>query len=214
VKTLVELHHGTVTVMSGGAGQGSTFELRLPVMPAQPQPDLQKEAVLQDGSGSRRVLIVDDNEDAAELLTMMLELDGHVVEKIHHGAGAIEVARRFQPEIVFLDIGLPDMSGYEVARRLRELPGTVGAVLIALTGYGQQKDRDEALNAGFNHHLVKPVSFDALMLAVRNKLDVKYDGAFLRTWLWPAASPSCPNHIDIVLCKNNFQSVYYRGIPV
>jgi signal transduction histidine kinase len=168
VKTLVELHQGTVNVASGGPGKGSTFELRFPVMPQPQQSTSRQEDAPHNRSAGRRILVVDDNEDAADVVCMMLELDGHEVQKSYNGAGAIEIAGRFQPEIVFLDIGLPDMSGFQVAGRMRELPGMDRAVLIALTGYGQEKDRDQSLRAGFSQHLVKPVTYEALSLAVRS----------------------------------------------
>jgi CheY-like chemotaxis protein len=117
----------------------------------------------------RRILVVDDNVDSADMLFSMLELSGHKVEKSYTGGGALESADRFRPEVVFLDIGLPDMDGYEVAGKLRELPGMDGLVIVALTGYGREKDRDRALAAGFNLHLVKPVTLRTLLLTISGK---------------------------------------------
>jgi signal transduction histidine kinase len=169
VKTLVELHGGTVTAVSSGLGQGSTFEIRLPIISSdQAQPSQQAAASESDGGGRRRVLVVDDNVDAADIVCSLLELDGHNVQKSYNGAGAIESARDFQPEVVFLDIDLPDMSGLKVAAQLRKMPAMQCAVIVALTGFGQEKDRDSVLAAGFDHHLTKPVSFDTLVLTVRN----------------------------------------------
>jgi CheY-like chemotaxis protein len=110
----------------------------------------------------RRLLVVDDNRDAAESMSMLLQMWGHEVVFAYDGPSALAAAERWQPEAVFLDIGLPGMDGYEVAERLRELPYAKGAVLIAITGYGQDDDRQRSLRAGIDHHLVKPVAPDAL----------------------------------------------------
>ena len=110
----------------------------------------------------RRLLVVDDNKDAAESMSMLLEMWGHEVAFAFDGPSALETAQQWQPEAVFLDIGLPGMDGYEVAERLRELPQARDAVLIAITGYGQDDDRLRSRRAGIDHHLVKPVAPDAL----------------------------------------------------
>lgn len=115
----------------------------------------------------RRLLVVDDNRDAAESMSMLLEMWGHEVAFAYDGPSALETAEQWQPQAVFLDIGLPGMDGYEVAARLRELPQAKGAVLIAITGYGQEDDRLRSRQAGIDHHLVKPVAPDAL----RNLID-------------------------------------------
>jgi len=115
----------------------------------------------------RRLLVVDDNRDAAESMSMLLEMWGHEVAFAYDGPSALATAERLQPEAVLLDIGLPGMDGYEVAERLRELPEARDAVLIAITGYGQEDDRLRSRQAGIDHHLVKPVAPDAL----RNLLD-------------------------------------------
>ena len=109
-----------------------------------------------------RIMVVDDNVDAAESLAMMLELDGHSVVRAHDARGAIALARDSRPNAMLLDIGLPGIDGYELARRLRALPEVDGAVMIAVTGYGQAEDRRRAEDAGFDHYLVKPVEFEAL----------------------------------------------------
>ena len=106
---------------------------------------------------SRRILVVDDNEDSAESLTMLLRLQGHLVESAHDGPRALEAAERFQPDVILLDIGMPGMNGYEVARRLRQMPAGQRALLVALTGWGQEDDKRRAVAAGFDHHLTKPV---------------------------------------------------------
>ena len=115
-----------------------------------------------ESTPKRRLLVVDDNKDAAESMSMLLEMWGHDVAYAYDGPTALETAEQWQPEAVFLDIGLPGMDGYEVAERLRELPHAKDAVLIAITGYGQEDDRLRSRQAGIDHHLVKPVAPDAL----------------------------------------------------
>ena len=167
VRKLVELHDGTVTVSSQGEGQGSTFEVRLPVMASAPVPaPAPAEASAEHGY---RILVVDDSADSAAMLCALLEINGHTVSTSNTGKEAIVTAAGFRPDIVFLDIGLPDMTGYEVAATIRGMPETAGATLVALTGYGQQKDKNDAMAAGFDHHLVKPINFDALMALTSHK---------------------------------------------
>jgi CheY-like chemotaxis protein len=120
-----------------------------------------------ESAPKHRLLVVDDNKDAAESMSMLLEMWGHEVAFAYDGPSAIETAEQWQPQAVFLDIGLPGMDGYEVAERLRELPQAKDAVLIAITGYGQEDDRLRSRRAGIDHHLVKPVAPDAL----RNLID-------------------------------------------
>ena len=164
VRKLVELHGGTVSVSSEGEGLGSTFEVRLPDMQTSLPEQLAEEAPTRtDASAGYRILVVDDSIDSASMLCALLEISGHTVATSNTGHDAIAMATQFHPEIVFLDIGLPDMTGYEVAARMRRLPGLHGVKLVALTGYGQEKDKQDARNAGFDHHLVKPINFDALV---------------------------------------------------
>ena len=163
VRKLVELHGGTVTVSSEGVGQGSSFEVRLPVMQASMPAPAAQEAPVVCASNGYRIMVVDDSTDSATMLSELLEINGHTVMTGNTGQEAIACAADFHPDIVFLDIGLPDMTGYEVAARLRRLPGMDRAKLVALTGYGQEKDKQDAKAAGFDHHLVKPINFDALM---------------------------------------------------
>ena len=165
VKTLVELHGGSVSVASNGVGQGSRFEVRLPIRPVDTQPRSSEEATGRKQQ-SLRIMVVDDNVDAAEMICTLLEFHGHEVKKAHTGAQAIELANHLQPHIAILDIGLPDMTGYETAASLRRLPAMDKAMLIALTGYGQETDKRRAFEAGFNHHLVKPVTFEMLMTTI------------------------------------------------
>jgi CheY-like chemotaxis protein len=117
-----------------------------------------------------RVLVVDDNVDAALTLAEAVRLDGHEVHVAHDGASALELSRSFVPEVVLLDIGLPGIDGYEVVRHLRERPETRGALIVALTGFGQETDRQRALAAGFDDHLVKPVDLETVTTVLRRRL--------------------------------------------
>jgi CheY-like chemotaxis protein len=162
VKSLVELHAGRVLAYSDGPDRGSTFVVRLPRL-AVTMPD---EAVSRNAGvtprAPLRLLVVDDNADAAKVLSLLLEALGHEAIVEHDAQRAIERAREQAPEMLFLDIGLPDMTGYELARRLRALPQTANAVFVAVTGYGQPGDRQRALQAGFDHHMVKPLDLAKL----------------------------------------------------
>ena len=161
VKKLVELHGGTVTAHSAGLGQGSEFIVRIPALfPVSESIVPIKRA--QHHAQASRVLVVDDNMDAADMLAVMLQMFGHDVQAVYSGQSALETAVESQPDFVLLDIGLPDIDGYEVARRLREQPRTKDVRLIAVTGYGQDSDRQRSQEAGFDHHLVKPVEAEKL----------------------------------------------------
>ena len=164
VKSLVELHEGTVTASSGGADQGSEFTIRLPraALPAAAA-RAQREGLLASAAKALRVLVVDDNQDAAMMLGMFLESAGHEVAVEHTATRALERARLDQPDVCLLDIGLPDMDGYELARQVRAQPGGAGRMLIAITGYGQEEDRKQSAQAGFDHHFVKPVDAEGLL---------------------------------------------------
>jgi PAS domain S-box-containing protein len=160
VKNLVELHGGTVEARSAGLGQGSEFVIRLPLGSlacSAPMSDIDPEKSTGGVSSGRRLLVVDDNQDAAASLATLLQLQGHDVRTAYNGVSALELARSFRPEMIFLDIGMPEMDGYEVARRLRLSIGLENTVLTALTGWGQEEDRRRTAEAGFNHHLVKPL---------------------------------------------------------
>jgi CheY-like chemotaxis protein len=163
VKGLTELHGGTVEARSEGLGRGSEFIVRLPLALPQlatvsPVPEPEPAALLR-----RRILIADDNQDAAESLSMLLQFAGHEVQVAHLGRSALSLARAFHPDTAVLDIGMPDVSGYEVAQILRREPWATNIQLIALTGWGEDQDRHRALEAGFDHHLIKPVDPDQLM---------------------------------------------------
>jgi signal transduction histidine kinase/CHASE1-domain containing sensor protein/CheY-like chemotaxis protein len=168
VRGLVALHGGSVHAESLGPGKGSTFVVRLPgvvegVTPVEVHPPAR--AALPG-----RVLVVDDNVDAAMTLSEAVRFDGHDVRVAHDGPSALQEAAAFSPEVVLLDIGLPGMDGYEVVRRLRELPQTHGALIVALTGFGQDSDRRRAIAAGFDDHLVKPVDLDTVTAVLRRRL--------------------------------------------
>ncbi|MBN9522720.1 PAS domain S-box protein [bacterium] len=156
VKRLVEMHGGAVSAESPGPGKGSTFTVRLPLAPGAPQP---AESAPSGGVTGRRlaVLVVDDNVDAAESMSVLLGLQGLEVRTAHDGPEALRVLGTYRPDVVFLDIGLPGMTGYEVARRIRESGAHRGVTLAALTGWGQEEDRRRSQAAGFDHHLTKPV---------------------------------------------------------
>ena len=157
VRGLVELHGGRVTARSEGIGRGSAFEVRLPAGIPASKPALNEHPSGTERPLNRRVLIADDNRDGAESLAMVMTVFGCEVRTAYDGASAVRAAESFQPEVVFLDLGMPGMDGFEAARRIRSLPGGDATVLIALTGWGQERDRQRTSEAGFDAHLVKPV---------------------------------------------------------
>lgn len=174
-KKLVHLHGGEIQALSEGLGKGSEFVVRLPLLDAVAQADghsaqpgqntrdmdrrteMETETGTETNAATRRILVVDDNADAAESLAMLLGVFGHTVEIAYEGHAAMRAARAFKPELVFLDIGLPGMNGYEVARCMRDEAGMTGTKLIALSGYGTESDRMQSKEAGFDRHLVKPI---------------------------------------------------------
>lgn len=164
VKSLVELHHGSVQASSAGIGQGSTFTLRLPRLVAPLRaPDNGEEASLVAEAAPLHIMVVDDNRDAALMLSMLLEAAGHRVTLAYGAMAALASARGAAPDVFLLDIGLPEMDGNTLARRLRAQPETATALLVAVTGYGQDHDRVATRAAGFDHHLVKPLDTTRLM---------------------------------------------------
>jgi CheY-like chemotaxis protein len=165
---IVELHDGTIAADSGGPGCGSAFTVRLPLSA---QRACAAEGGVRDLPRHLRVLVVDDNADAVDMLGQALQLSGCEVAVAHTGQAACELARTFRPAVALLDIGLPDMTGYELARRLRALPEGAALLLIATTGWGQPKDREHALEAGFDHHLTKPIDLDLLAGLLRQRRD-------------------------------------------
>jgi CheY-like chemotaxis protein len=164
-KSLVEMHGGTIEARSDGPGRGSEFIVRLLASEAAPRPaagDAPFFATLKPAAGRRRVLVVDDNVDAAEALGLLLGEMGCEVHIAHGGAAAIEAARAHPPQLVLLDISMPGVDGYGVVRRLRQELAFSDVPFIAITGLGRDEDREKARAAGFNEHLVKPVEPEAL----------------------------------------------------
>ena len=161
-RQLVELHGGSIAGHSDGADRGSRFTVRLPCLPrsAAALPTPATEARVE--TAGFRILLADDNVDFAESLSILLEASGHEVAVTHDGIQALETAPGFKPDLCFLDIGLPRLHGYDLARRLRELPATRGAYMVAISGWGQPEDKRRSREAGFDDHLAKPVEFDRI----------------------------------------------------
>jgi signal transduction histidine kinase len=156
-KGLVELHGGSIAAHSAGAGAGSTFTVRLPVGQLPAEDDVLGAIGGSAATVPRKVLIADDNRDAADSLAALLQLDGHETRLSFDGEDALSTYERFEPDVCLLDIGMPGRNGYEVARRIRQMPSGRRPLLIAITGWGQEADRHLAIEAGFDHHLTKPV---------------------------------------------------------
>jgi CheY-like chemotaxis protein len=179
VRGLIELHGGKIEARSEGPGRGSEFIVHLPVATISEQP------ITPDANGinlrrtpkQRRILVVEDNADSAASLCMMLQLAGHEIRSANDGREALQTAESFRPHIVLLDIGLPKLNGYEVARQIRKQPWGENVILIALTGWAQQEDKQRALEAGFDHHLTKPVVLDDILhLMAKSKQTSAADG--------------------------------------
>jgi CheY-like chemotaxis protein/two-component sensor histidine kinase len=168
VRNLVERHGGKVSAHSEGPGKGSEFVVRLPrvsvgrVVEDRPSGDAVPESVVSRPDDSVKILVVDDNVDSAEMLAAALSAKGYETRVAHDAPVAMRIAAEFRPSVAFLDIGLPVMDGYELAAHLRQRPELNGMKLVALTGYGQESDRQKSREAGFHHHLVKPVDFTAV----------------------------------------------------
>jgi CheY-like chemotaxis protein len=167
VKRLVEMHGGSVEAFSEGRGKGSEFVVRLPVHTGDATPvPLRTNGTIAQSDRPLRVLVVDDNVDAAATLASLLETEGHQVRRAHDGPGALAAADAFLPDAVVLDLGLPGMDGYEVARRLRSKTEDRKPLLVAVSGYGRDEDRRRSRQAGFDHHLIKPTELSALRSAL------------------------------------------------
>jgi len=170
VRGLAELHGGSISARSDGVGQGSTFELRLP-LPAVPlEPAVAPDRRLLAGTREGKVLVIDDSADAADSLALALDILGYDVRTAYDGAAGVAAAQTFLPQVILLDIGLPHMNGYDVARLLRSEPCGQHAILVAVTGWGQDKDRQLASDAGFDLHLTKPVDFYELDAVLQKML--------------------------------------------
>ena len=166
VRRLVALHGGTVSAFSEGPGCGSVFTVRLPTI-SMPQATQTSLVTPPCAPFTRRVLIIEDNHDAREMFRIMLELAGHQVLEAEEGVGGLELLKTARPDVAVIDVGLPGLNGYEIARRFREESDTGGVMLVALTGYGTPEARERSRQAGFDHHLIKPVNADALQEIMR-----------------------------------------------
>jgi CheY-like chemotaxis protein len=162
VRKLVEMHSGEVDVRSAGVGQGSEFVVRIPLLDSLPAAAVLAARGNAAAQARHRILVADDNPDALESLALLLECDGHEVWKAANGAEAFALAEKYQPHLALLDIGMPVLDGYEAARRIRSAAWGKGMMLVALSGWGQSSDVQRSRESGFDSHLVKPASFDAL----------------------------------------------------
>lgn len=163
VRRTVEMHGGTIEARSDGPGHGSEFIIRLPLSEGPPEPKVRKEpSAKKAGNSKKNILIVDDNPDQVSSLAMLLEDMGHKVHTAENGPDALETITKFKADIALIDIGLPGMDGYEIARRIREQPQFDETVLVAQTGWGQDEDRRRSKEAGFSYHLVKPIAPEEL----------------------------------------------------
>jgi CheY-like chemotaxis protein len=172
VRVLVELHGGTVEAHSEGPGRGSEFRVRLPNVADATILRHSTSASPAEHTAPRRIVVVDDNRDAANALSIMLRLMGHEVRTAHDGLEALEAIEVFRPDVVLLDLGMPKLNGYETARRIRSEPWGRNAILVAVTGWAQDEDRRRTRDAGFDAHLVKPVgreTLEALLASVEPK---------------------------------------------
>jgi PAS domain S-box-containing protein len=163
VRRLAEMHGGSVSAQSEGVGKGSVFTVLLPAVEVAPPVEAEPEPESKEGRGCSRILVIDDNVDTARGMTRLLKLLGHDVQAAYDGPTGMEAARSYRPDVILLDIGLPGMDGYEVARRLRREEFGKGVRIIAVSGYGQDEDRRRSKEAGFDHHLVKPIDHSALI---------------------------------------------------
>ncbi len=174
VKNLVELHGGAVTAASPGLGHGSTFSVALPLadqqevnMSLSPEQTTTEPSKLNGELPKRRILVVDDTHASGKMLSILLKSLGQDVEVCYDGPSALEKVQEYQPTLIFLDIAMPGMSGYEVATQLKSNPSTAPIVLVAMTGFGQESDRQRAFESGFDHHMIKPANLESLKEVIR-----------------------------------------------
>jgi CheY-like chemotaxis protein/anti-sigma regulatory factor (Ser/Thr protein kinase) len=170
-RRLVELHGGSLTAESDGVGKGSRFTVRLRCSPQERSASMGVEEGMPMLAKSQRILVVDDNRDAADSLGALLRVLGADVRIVHDGAAALDAFAEFHPSVTLLDLGMPGIDGYEVARRIRARPDARRAALIALTGWGQERDRRRTSEAGFDCHLIKPVDIDTVAAALASLAD-------------------------------------------
>ncbi len=163
MRCLVETHGGSVTAQREGADMGSTLEVRLPIAAEASAPATETAISAPARNLGLRVLIVDDNRDSADSLAMVLQLLGHDTSTAYDGFEGIAMAQAFAPQAILMDIGLPKLNGYEACRRIRALPETQRPVIVAITGWGQEADRQRSQEAGFDHHMVKPIDISPLV---------------------------------------------------
>ncbi|MBG9388420.1 response regulator [Caenimonas aquaedulcis] len=165
-RRLIEMHGGTLIASSGGPGEGSTFTATLPLLAqeaeAAPPPEKRTAAQLEAAAAPMKVLIADDNVDAADTLAMLIEMLGHDVRHVNDGEAAVDAAAKFEPRVALIDLGMPKLNGYEVCKQIRQLPNGKDVIVVAVTGWGQPDDRRRSAEAGFDRHLVKPVDPSAL----------------------------------------------------
>jgi CheY-like chemotaxis protein len=162
VRSLLQLQGGTVEAQSEGLGRGSAFIVRLPALFDDSAEEPMESAALTEQPATRRILVIDDDHDVADSLVMFLETFGATVRVAYGGATGLEVLKEFKPDLIFLDLGMPGMDGYETARRIRATPEGARTKLVALTGWGQDQVYDRAREAGFDTHLTKPAGLEAL----------------------------------------------------
>ena len=169
VKSLLEMHGGQISVQSPGVDQGSEFQVRIPIMSEsiRQQSELEESVATEASAVKHRVLVVDDNQAAADMLAMVIKIQGHEVHTAYDGEEAVRVAAEVQPQIVFMDIGMPNLNGYEAARKMRDEDWGKKIYLVALTGWGQDDDKRQSKEAGFDHHLVKPANPDEVERILR-----------------------------------------------
>ncbi|MFM0433568.1 ATP-binding protein [Paraburkholderia aspalathi] len=175
-KRMVELHHGTISIRSEGSGKGTVVTLRLPVARTVADTDAVAPGPTAAAPESARLLLVDDNQDALKALSILLQLEGHEVTTSDNGRDAIQLMSETHPEVALIDVGMPDMDGFEVARAVRLERAFDDIVLVALTGYASESDKSRALAAGFDFHLTKPLSLDKLQYILANRADGRLRG--------------------------------------